>query len=133
MPGVGAFDDPASGLAIDAAEQWSFAATPDVRTDASRTHGVFCVGVVVALVEAEVLGPPWAARSANDDVVEHIADHPLVVDVGTRDAHRQRYAARVGQHVTFHPAFRAVRRVGTGKVPPFGAFTVALSSEVHSH
>jgi hypothetical protein len=37
--------------------------------------------------------------------------------------------ARMSQGL--HPAFRAIRRVRPGEVPPFGAFTEAVSSEFH--
>lgn len=133
VPGVGALHDPASWFAIDTAHQRRLSATADVRSDSASTHRGLRVGIIVALVQAQMLRTTRATRRTNDDTIEHLADHPLVVNVGARNTDRERHPAAIGQDVPLHPAFRAVRRVGTGEVPPFGAFTVALSSEVHSH
>ena len=133
VPGVGALDYPATGLAPNATEQRLLASTPDVRGDAASSHGGLDVLVVVALVEAEVLGATRAARRAEYDRIERLADKPLVVDVGAGDFGGQRDASAVGQNVAFYAGFRAIRRVGTRKIPPFGAFAMALSSEDHFH
>lgn len=89
--------------------------------------------VVVTLVEAEVFGTTRSARCADDHAVEHVANHPLVVHVRGGDAHREWHAAAVGQDVALDPAFRAIRGIRARVVPPFGAFTEALSSDVHFH
>ena len=78
-------------------------------------------------------GTTRAAQGPYDDVVEYCADHPLVVDVRASDARGHRYTATIGQDVPFYAAFRAVRRLRPRVVPSFGAFTVALSNDVHSH
>jgi hypothetical protein len=80
-----------------------------------------------------VLGPPRATRRSSDHRVERLADKPLVVDVGAGDLSGQGNAPAVGQDVTLDAAFRSIRGVGAGEVPPFGAFTMALSSEDHFH
>ena len=89
--------------------------------------------VVVALVEAQVFGASWTARAANDHGVEHVADHGSVRHVRSADHHGDRDAASIGQDVPLYAAFRAVRRVRAREVPPFGAFTEALSRELHFH
>ena len=133
VPGVGALHHPAARLALHAAEQRLLAAAPDVGCDPASPNGSLRIGVVVALVEAEVLRSAGAARRAHDHRVEGLGNEPLVVDVGAGDLGGQRDAASVGQDVAFDATFRAIRRVGAGEVPPFGAFTMALSSEDHFH
>jgi len=133
VPSIGSLHDPAARLALDASEQGLLAAAPDVRRDPARSNCCLSVLVVVPLVEAEVLRAAGAARRANHDCVERLADQPLVVDVGAGDLGSQRDSPAVGQDVPFDAAFRAIRGIRTREVPPFGAFTRALSSEDHFH
>lgn len=133
VPGVGALHHPPAGLALNATEQRFLALAPDVRLDPASPDGSLGIRVVVPLVEAEVFRSARAASCAEDDRVERLANEPLVVDVGAGDLGGQRDAAAVGQDVAFDAAFRAIRGVGTREVPPFGAFTMALSSEDHFH
>lgn len=133
VPGIGTFDDPASRFPADTSDERRLTAAANVRDDPTDANFNLSVQVVVALVQTQVLGASWTTRCSNDDRVEHIGDEPFVVHVRCRDAHRYRHASPVGQDVSLHPAFRTVRRVGTSVVPPFGALTVALSSEVHAH
>jgi len=78
-----------------------------------------------------MLGTSWAARTAEHNRVERIPDEPLVVDVRAGDLSRNRYATTICEHVALHAPLFAIGRVGTGQVPPLGAFTIALSSEDH--
>jgi hypothetical protein len=133
VPSVGALHNPAARLALHPAEQGLLAAAPDVGRDPASPNGSLRVGVVVALIEAEVHRATRAARRSHDHRVERLGDEPLVVDVGAGDLGGQRDAAAVRQDVAFDAAFRAIRRVRAGEVPPFGAFTMALSSEDHFH
>jgi len=129
VPRIGSFNDPSTGFAMDASDHPSFAATTDVRNDAAPANLVLAVGVVVALVLAKVLWTPGATAAAKHRRVERGANHPLVVRVRAGDDHRQRNSSTVGQDVPFRAGFRAIGRIGAGEVPPFGAFTVALSIE----
>lgn len=104
-----------------------------MRNDAAEYDFDLGVEIVIAFVEAQVLRTTRSARSANDDAVENLADEPFVVHVRAGDAHRQRYAAAIGQDVPFDALFRPIGRVGARVVPPFGAFTEALSRDVHFH
>ena len=133
VPSIGTLDHPAARLALYPAKQRLLAASSDVRPDSASSNSSLGVGVVVAFVEAEVRRPPRAARRAHDHGVERLGDEPLVVDVGTGDLGGQWDAATVRQDVAFDATFRAVRRIRTREVPPFGAFTMALSSEDHFH
>ena len=127
VPTVGAFDDPAPGLAADAPDQRLLAATADVRNDSPLSRFGFGLAVVVALVEAEVARATDAAPGAKRHRVERLGHHPLVVDVRRRDLHGDGHATRIGQDVALNAFFGAIGRVGTRMVPPFGAFTIALS------
>ena len=133
VPTVGALDDPAARPSLGAAEQWCLATSADVGHDSAAADRSFGVGIVVAFVQAQVFGTSWSARRSEHDCVEHICNHPLVVDVGSGDPHGQRNAATIREDVTFHPEFRAVRRVRPRVAPPFGALAMALSSEAKSH
>jgi hypothetical protein len=131
VPRVGSLDDPSSGLSADNTKQGLLAASSDVGTDTAQSNRGRDVRVVVALVEAQVLGAAWATRAANRHSVEDFADHGSVRHVRTADQRGDRHAAPVGQNVALYAAFRSVRRVRPREVPPFGAFTEALSRELH--
>ena len=131
VPTVGSLDDPPSRLAANAPDERLLTAAPDVRDDVPDANLPFGVRVVEALVQAKILGPPRPAWRAKHDGVEGRSRHPLVVDVRAGDLDGDRDAPRLGQDVAFCAEFRAIGRVGTGVVPPFGAFTLALSSEHH--
>lgn len=130
MPTIRSLDHPASWLlAPDRSGEWRFASATDVWPYSSRAGFLFRLLVVVALVQADVLWPAWATWREKHDGVHRVPQHVLVVNVGARQRHRQRDPVRVGQNVAFGAEFCAIGRVWTGKVPPFGAFTLALSSE----
>ena len=133
VPAICPFDDPAPRPAAHTADQGLFPSPADVRNDPAATNCGFRVSVVVPLVQAQVLGTPRTTRRLQDDSVEHLRHHPLVVDVRSGDDHRQRNAATVREDVTFHAELRAVRRVRPRVAPPFGALAMALSSEAKSH
>jgi hypothetical protein len=129
VPGVGPFNHPSAGLAADAPNHPPFTPSADVRHDSTPSNLVLAVGVVVALVQAKMFGAPWSAAAAKYGRVECRPDHPLVVPVRAGDDHRQWNAAGICQDVPFRAGFRTIGRIGAGEVPPFGAFTVALSIE----
>lgn len=133
MPSVRALDDPAPRLSSNAPDQRLLAPTTDVWRDAARSSGCLDIRIVVALVEAKVLGTSWAARTAEHNRVEHIGNEPLVVDVRARDLSRNWHSTTICEHVALDAPLGAVRWVGTRQVPPLGAFTIALSSDDHFH
>jgi len=127
VPAVGAFNDPAPRLAAHASDHRLLAATTDVRRDSALTRFGLGLTVVVALVEAEVVRATDAASGAKRYGIEGLGHHPLVVDVRRRELHGDGDAARIGQDVALDAFLGAIGRVGTRMVPPFGAFTIALS------
>jgi hypothetical protein len=131
VPAIGPLDDPAARFSAHAADKGLFSSPADVRDDASVADFAFGVRVVEALVQAEVLGSTRPSWRAKHDGVERRARHPLVVDVRASDLDGYRDAARIGQNVAFCAEFCAIGRIGARMVPPFGAFTLALSSEHH--
>lgn len=131
VPGVRSLDDPTSRLAPHHSDQGLLPASSNMWTDAAQTDGGAHVRVVVALVETEVLRTPRTSGAAHDDSIEDFTDHRAVRHVGAGDQRGERDAATVGQNVAFDAAFRTVRRIWAREVPPFGAFTEALSRELH--
>lgn len=129
VPAVGSLDNPSSGLAANTSDHALLASTPDVRDGAAIANLLFGIGVVVPLVEAQVLGSAWPTRRLEDNGVHGLADHPLVVDVGPRDRDRQGHASGVGQNVALRAELPTIGGIGAREVPPFGAFTLALSIE----
>ena len=131
VPAIGSFDDPAAGLSANAAHERRLSAASNVRDHATIADLALGVRVVVAFVEAEILRATWPAWRAKHDSVEHRSGHPLVVDVRRGDLDGDRDAAPVRQNVAFCAEFCTIGRIGARVVPPFGAFTLALSSEHH--
>ena len=131
VPGVGSLDDPPPRLAAYPPDERLFSESANVRPDPPKSNCRRNVRVVVALVEAQMIGATRATRTADGDRVEHVADHRSVRHVRAGDQRRQRHTASVSENVALYAAFRPVRRVGAREVPPFGAFTEALSSELH--
>lgn len=130
MPAVRSLDDPAAWLLVAdrPRERW-LASPPDVAANAALPQIPFGLGVVVPLVEAQVLGSPRSSWRAKDDGVECLADHVQVGDVGGRQGGRQRNAAGVGQNVALGAELSTVTRTRARVLPPFGAFTMTLSRE----
>lgn len=133
MPAVGALDDPAARLSVDDAQQRRLATASDVRDDPSLAYLAFGVRVVVALVQTKVDRAARSARRPDDHGVEGGSRHPLVVNVGAGDLYGERDAASIREDVTFDTFLRAIRGVRSSVIPPFGAFTIALSRLDHFH
>ncbi len=133
VPGVRSLDDPTSSLAPHDTDERLLAASSNVRADAAEADRWSDVRVVVALVDAQVLGTTRAARATQRHRIEDLIDHRGVGHVRAGDQRTDRHAAAVGENVPFYPAFRAIGRVRSREVPPFGAFTEAVSSELHFH
>ena len=131
VPAIGSFDDPATGLSTNGTHERRFSAASNVRDHAAIADLALGVRVVVAFVEAEIRRATWPAWRAKHDSVEHRSGHPLVVDVRRGDLDGDRDAAPVRQNVAFCAEFCTIGRIGARVVPPFGAFTLALSSEHH--
>jgi hypothetical protein len=120
VPSVRALDDPAPRLSSNAPDERSLAPTTDVRRDAARSDGGLDIRVVVTLVEAQMLGTSWAARTAEHNCVERIADQPFVVDVGAGDLSRNRHSATICEHVAFDAPLWRDRSGWDRSGPPFG-------------
>jgi hypothetical protein len=133
MPAIGPLNDPAPGLfSTDGTGEGGFASAANVGLDASSTGLLLRLLVVISLVEADILGPPGPTGRTHGHGIQCLADHVLVVHVGACKRNGQRYAGAVGQDVALGAEFSPIGRIGAGEVPPFGALTLALSSDVHS-
>jgi hypothetical protein len=132
VPAVRPLDDPSTRPTADATDQRLLAAAANVWNDATCPGFVLWVGVVVPLVEAQVHRPTRTSRCADEDGVERGAHHPFIVHVRSRQGDGERNASAVSQNVAFAAEFCAIGRIRAGEFPPLGAFTVALSREVHA-
>ena len=133
MPAIGALDYPATRPTADAAQQRRLAATANVWANAAATYCALGVRVVVALVEAKVAWPTRSARHTQWNRIECRAGQPLVVNVCAGESHADGHSALIGQDVALGAELAPIGRIGTGMIPPLGAFTEALSSEAQSH
>ena len=134
VPAVGSFDDPPPRLlASNRARESRLSPAPNVRLDAASASLAFGLLVVVPFVQAEVIRTSGPSRRTQGNRVERPADHVHVVDVGPGERHRQRDALTVSQDMAFCAEFCTIGRIGAGEVPPFGALTLALSSDAQSH
>jgi hypothetical protein len=129
VPALGALDNPASRAPADAANERRFAASTNVRSYAAPSSCSLADAEVVALVQTQMARSTWATRRAQLDGVEYDADQPHVVDVGSGQSDGNRDAAAVAKDMAFGAELAAIGGIGTGEVPPFGAFTEALSRE----
>jgi hypothetical protein len=132
VPAVGSLDDPAARPSSDAAHERLLTSSTNVRDDSSLSRFRLGISVVVPFVEAQMLGPTRASWPVDEDCVQGRAHHPLVVNVRAGQRHGQRDAAPISQNVAFAAQLRAIGRVGTRELPPFGALTMALSREAQS-
>lgn len=132
VPAVRALDHPATRPA-SLALAWLLAAPSKVRPHAARTNSSLRVVIVVALVETEVLRSTGPARRGDDHGIERLADHPLGVDVRASQRDAEHDTAPVSDDVAFRSQLPTIGRIGPGELPPFGAFTEALSSEAQAH
>jgi len=129
MPAIGALHDPAPRPATNAPDQRSLAASTNVRGNAAASSCDLTVFEVVGFIETDVFGTTWTARCTNRYGIERRADHPFVVDVGARQRDANRNASAIRQYVALAAELAPIGGIGPGEVPPFGAFTEALSSD----
>ncbi len=130
VPAVRPFDYPATGLlSADGSGEGRLAAAANVSPNATFAEVAFRLGIVVPLVEAQVLRAPWTSWRAEHHRVERLAHHVQIGDVRGRQGDRQRDPAAVGQNMALGTEFSAVTGTRTRVLPPFGAFTMTPSRE----
>ena len=120
MPAVGALDDPAPGLALDASDQGRLATSPRVSVDAALLDPLVDDLVVVALVEADVRGTEARAGDVVGDAVERRHCHLHVGDVGAAHGDAERDTSLIREDVPLGAGFGAIRRVWPGVVAALG-------------
>jgi hypothetical protein len=133
-PGVGRFDDPASGAPSRDVELVGdlFAAGTDVWRELVFDNEFVALGVVVGLVETEALWRLGGRLGSLDrDRVERRLQELVVVAVGTVVCQPDRDPCALAENRTFRPFF--ARSVGFGPVfgPPSGALVIAPSAASH--
>jgi hypothetical protein len=132
-PGVRALDDPAAGtIPRDLAFGLLLLATgTDVGAPAEGLHQLTHLGVVVALVQAEVgtlvivvrLGRGWCDGHAVEGLLQHLE----VVAIGASNREAYGDSPGVGDDAAFGPGLAPVRRIGPRGAPPKGALVMAPS------
>jgi len=134
VPAIGAFHDPPPWLfPANRSSEGGFAASSNVRFDATGASLLLGFLVVVALVETDVLGTPRSTRSADIHGVQGLTHHVHVVDVGAGQCDGQRNALTIYEDVALGAELCAIGRIGSRELPPLGAFTLALSRDAQSH
>jgi hypothetical protein len=134
-PGVGAFDDPASGAEAGlAGEQLLlFAARADVRGEAELAGEFVDLVVVVGRVEAQALRtPPGRLGPRDRDRLDRRSSKQMIVAVGARVGYPDRDAATLGKERSFRPFLALSVGLGPVLAPPSGALVIAPSIASHS-
>lgn len=132
MPAIGALNHPTARGMLFSHPRF-FSTMRDVADVAARPHVETNVWIIVALVQTKVLPCTTGRRAFYDTRIQHSSQLGLVVIVGTRQAHRQRYAVSVYVQMAFGSKFGAICRVFSYAIAPFtGADTVALSTACHA-
>jgi hypothetical protein len=129
VPAIGALDDPTSRSTANASDERLLSAATNMRNDPSPSNFGLGVFVVVSLVETQIFWSAWPSRRTNGNRVQRLAHEPLVVHVGASERKANRHASTVGQYVAFCAKLAAIGGILPSEVPPFGAFTEALSRE----
>jgi len=111
-PGGGSFDDPASRSRPTSTLPAFLAASADVGHVAAPSDRVFGIGVVVALIEAEML--LGVGRRAHDARIKQFADRLLVRPVRRSEGNGQGDAGGVGEMMPLGAALGTVGGIGPG-------------------
>ena len=131
-PGTGPFDFPTTRLVAHQAEERLLSSTTNVASNAAGLDGLSNGLGVVALVEQEVFGPTRPAFGvAHDDLVEELLEGAQVWLVCAAQQQRERDAVAINQDVLLGPAASPVDGRRPDKIPPFGAFVMKPSAQVH--
>lgn len=119
---MSAFDDPPPRLDPTVALGFDLLATAaQVEDEAALLGQAPRGGVVVALVEAQMLGRPLGRFGPGDGPgVQGLAHQEVVVDVGARDDDTDRHAAPVSEDRALDPTLAAVGGIGAGFSPTHG-------------
>jgi hypothetical protein len=133
VPAVGSLHDPAVGSPGGMLAYRGFLApVRDVWNVSTSGHHAAGVGVVISLVQAQVLLDGSRRRPGNHPAIQHARQLGLVMIVGSRQRRIQRDAVAIRLDVAFGAELGPVRRVLADAIAPFtGAETVAESTVCH--
>jgi hypothetical protein len=118
---------------LPACIQLFFADAADVRHVTEDQRRRFAGGIVIALVQAQVL--PVTARIGRIDHhgVERVLQHLRVMHVGGGDKSGDGPAAGLGQQAAFCPRFGPICRVWARCAPLKRALPIEVSDDCHSN
>ena len=133
VPAIRSLHNPAMGSPTGMLANRGFVAPVwDVRDIPASGHRAADVGIVISLIQAQVLTDFPGRRPRCHPPVEHVAQLRLVMIVGARQRRIQRDAVAIGLDVAFGAQLGPVRGVLADAIPPFtGAETVAESTVCH--
>jgi hypothetical protein len=117
VPAIGPLDDPAPRLSSDHSYEWWLTTTADMRNDSARANSCSDIVVVIALVEAAMLGASRSPSPSHDNGIQHGLRHPLVMDVRATEHDPQRDAIAIGQEMTLGTRLAAIRGVSARGIP----------------
>ena len=109
--------------------QFLFANTPDVRLVSGFGDSSVACGVVIPLVQAQVLD---AFRTVHHYALQRRLEEFRVVDISSGHHHAQWPAGPVDQDAFLAPSLPAVRGIASDSAPPKCAFPIEQSADCHS-
>ena len=105
-------------------------APSDARLNVAADQGTTAAAMIVRLVGVELAGPAPGWSPGLPDRrhgIDHLLQHDAVVNVGSRQADRERDALRIGEDVTLGARLAPICRVRACRRAPLLAATEALS------
>lgn len=112
--------------------QFFFADTADVRVVTLLLGYPVAGGIVVSLVQAQMLGRLGRGLGTiNHDRVDRFLQQLVVIHIGPGDNHTQRPAIGLDDQATFGAGFAPIRGIRADMIPPKRALLMAPSALCH--
>ena len=109
--------------------QFLFANTPDVRLVSGVSDGPVADGIVMPLVQTQVLG---AFRPLHHYALQRRPEEFRIVDISSGHHYAQWPACRADQDAFLAPSLAPVRGIASNSAPPKRAFPMEQSADCHS-
>ena len=131
QPAQGAFHHPPPGRVglLAPLVQFLLANSPDMRLVSGVGDGPVAGGIVIPLVQAQVLG---TFRPLHYDALQRRPEEFRIVDIGSGHHHAQWSAVPVDQDAFLAPSLASVCGIASNSAPPKRAFPIEQSADCHS-